>query len=150
MLIFIAELHFNSMITLLINVVQRELLIMMFPMHQVLVMIEFTHVVGFLNWKSGMSIITGVQMSYGPTDNSYLSLKQLYVIFVITIVFLQQILFCIKNVYIYVSLCLLVLFVILPILLVLVYGCTLPNLMEVQEQQFLFFDLNFRNCIVIL
>ena len=44
-----------------------------------------------------------VQMSYGPTDNSYSSLKQLSVIFVIKIVFLQQILFCTKNVYIYVS-----------------------------------------------
>ena len=31
---------------------------MMFPMHQVLMMIEFTHVVGSLNWKNGMSIIT--------------------------------------------------------------------------------------------
>ena len=34
---------------------------MMFPMHQVLLMIEFTHVVGSLNWKSGMSIIIDVQ-----------------------------------------------------------------------------------------
>ena len=140
MLIFIVELHFNSTITLLISVVQRELLIMMFPLHQELVMIKSTHVVGFLNWKNGMSIITGVRMSYSPTDSSYSSLKQLSVIFVIKIVFLQQILFCIKNVYIYVSGCFLVLFVILPILLILVYRCTLLNLMEVQEQQFLFFD----------
>ena len=115
-LIFIVELHFNLTITHLISVAQRRLLIMMFLMHQVLMMIEFTHVVGSLNWKNGMSIITGVQMSYGPTDNNYLSLKQLSVIFVIKIVFLQQILFCIKNMYIYVSHCLLVLFVILPIL----------------------------------
>ena len=140
MFIFIVELCFNSMITCLISVVQGELLIMMFLVHQALVMIESTCVVGFLNWKNGMYIITGVQMSYGPTDNSYLSLKQLSVIFVIKIVFLQWILFCIRNVYIYVSCCLLVLFVILPILLILVYGCTLLNLMEVQEQQFLFFD----------
>ena len=110
-LIFIVELHFSSMTTYLINVVQRELLIMMFSIHQALVMIEFTHIVGFLNWKNGMFIITGVQMSYDPTDNSYSSLKQLSVIFVIKIVFLQQILFCIKNVYIYVSHCLLVPFV---------------------------------------
>ena len=89
--IFIVELCFNLMITHLISVVQRELLIMMFPMHQALVMIEFTCVVSLLNWKKGMSIITGVQMSYGPTDNSYSSLKQLSVIFVIKIVFLQQI-----------------------------------------------------------
>ena len=121
MLIFVVELHFNLMITCLISVVQRELLIMMFLMHQALVMIESTHVVGFLNWKNGMSIITAVQMSYDPTDNSYSSLKQLSVMFVVKIVFLQQILFCIKNVYIYVFHCLLVLFVILPILLILVY-----------------------------
>ena len=113
-------------------------------MHQALVMVEFTLIVGFLNWKNGMSIITGLWTSYGPTDNSYMSLKQLSVIFVIKIVFLQWILFCIKNVYIYVSHCLLVLFVILPILLILVYGCTLLNLMEVQKQQFLFFNLEFQ------
>ena len=117
---------------------------MMFPMHQVLMMIKFTHVVGSLNWKNGMSIITGVWTSYSPTDNSYLSLKQFSVIFVIKIVFLQHILFCIKNVYIYVSHCLLALFVILPILPILVYGCTLLNLMEVQKQQFLFFNLEFQ------
>ena len=58
----------------------------MFPMHQVLMMIKFTHVVGSLNWKNGMSVITDVWTSYGPTDNSYLSLKQLSVIFVIKIV----------------------------------------------------------------
>ena len=87
---------------------------MMFPVHQVLMMIEFTHVVGSLNWKNGRSVITVVQMSYSPTDNSYSSLKQLSVIFVINIVFLQQILFYTKNVYIYVSHCLLVPFVILP------------------------------------
>ena len=122
----------------------KRVLIMMFPMHQVLMMIKFTHVVGSLNWKSGMSIITGVQMIISPTDNSYSSLKQLSVIFVIKIVFLQQILFCTKNMYIYVCHCLLVLFVILPILLILVYGCTLLNLMEVWKQQFLFFNLEFQ------
>ena len=98
---FVVELHFNLTITCLISVVQRELLIMMFLMHQALVMIESTHVVGFLNWKNGMSIITAVWMLYNTTDNNYSSLKQLSVMFVIKIVFLQQILFCIKNVYIY-------------------------------------------------
>ena len=140
MLIFIVELCFNLTITCLISVVQRELLIMMFLVHQALVMIESTHVVGSLNWKNGMFIITAVWMSYNHADNSYLSLKQLSVMFVIKIVFLQQILFCIKNMYIYVFCFLLVLFVILPILLILVYGCTLLNLMGVREQQFLFFD----------
>ena len=42
--------------------------------------------------KVGRSIITVVQMSYSPTDDSYSNLKQLSVIFVIKIVFLQQIL----------------------------------------------------------
>ena len=37
---------------------KERLLIMMFPGHQVLMMIEFTHVVGSLNWKNGMSIFT--------------------------------------------------------------------------------------------
>ena len=50
------------MITQLTIVAQRRLLIMMFLMHQVLMMIEFTCVVGSFNWKSGMSIITDVQM----------------------------------------------------------------------------------------
>ena len=36
-------------------------------------------------------------MSYSPTNNNYLSLKQLSVIFVIKIMFLQQILFCMKS-----------------------------------------------------
>ena len=49
---------------------------MMSLMQQVLVMIESTHVVGFLGYRDGMSIITAVQMSYDPSDNSYLSLKQ--------------------------------------------------------------------------
>ena len=110
---------------------------MMFPMYQVLMMIESTRVVGSLNWKNGRSIITVVQMSYSPTDDSYLSLKQLSVIFVIKIVFLQLILFYTKNVFIYVCLCLFVPFVISPILLILVYECTLLNLMEVWKQQFL-------------
>ena len=131
------ELHLNLMIIHLINIMWRRLLIMIFPVHQVLMMIESTHVVGSLNWKNGRSVITVVWMSYSPTDDSYLSLKQLSVIFVIKIVFLQQILFYTKNVFIYVCLCLLVLFVIPPILLILVYGCTLLNLMEVQKQQFL-------------
>ena len=110
---------------------------MMFLMHQILKMIESTHVVGSSNWKNGRSVITIVRTSYSPTDDSYLSLRQLSVIFVIQIVLLQLILFYTKNVFIYVCLCLVVPFVISPILLILVYGCTLLNLMEVQKQQFL-------------
>ena len=100
---------------------------MMFLMHQVLMMIESTHVVGSLNWKNGRSVITVVQMSYSPTDNSYLSLRLLFVIFVIKFVFLQLILFHTKNVFIYVCFCLFVLFIISPILLILVYVCTITE-----------------------
>ena len=137
MLISIVELHFNSMITHLISIMWRRLVIMMFPMHQVLMMIKFTCVVGSLNWKNGRSVIIVAQMSFSPTDNSYSSLRQLSVIFVIKIVFLQLILFYTKNMFIYVCLCLFVPFVISLILLILVYGCTLLNLMEVWKQQFL-------------
>ena len=137
MLISIVELHFNSMITHLISIMGRRLLIMMFPMHQISVMIKFTCVVGSSNWKNGRSVITIVRMSFSPTDDSYSSLRQLSVIFVIKIVLLQLILYYIKNVFSYVCLCLFVLFVISPILLILVYGCTLLNLMEVWKQQFL-------------
>ena len=136
-LIFIVVVHFNSRITHLISIMWRRFLIMMFPMHQMLMMIKSTHVVGSLNWKNGRSIITVVQTSYSPTDDSYLSLRQPSVIFVIKIVFLQLILFHTKNVFIYVCLCLFVPFDISPILLILVYICTLLNLMEVQKQQFL-------------
>ena len=115
---------------------------MMSPVHQVLMMIESTHVVGSLNWKNGRSVITVVWTSYSPTDDSYLSLKQLYVIFVIKIVSLQQILFYTKNMFIYVCLCLFVPFVISPLLLILVYVCTLLNLMGVQKQQCLYFRLS--------
>ena len=128
------------MITHLISIMWRRLLIMMFPMHQVLMMIEFIHVVGSLSWKSGRSVIIIVWMLYSPTDDSYSSLKQLSVIFVIKIVFLQQILFYTKNMFICVCLCLFVPFVISPILLTLVYEYTLLNLMEVQKQQFLIFS----------
>ena len=49
----------------------------------------------------------------------------------------SQILFYTKNVFIYVCLYLFVPFVILPILLILVYVCTLLNFMVAQKQQFL-------------
>ena len=92
---------------------------------------------GLFKLENGRSVITVVQMSYSPTDDSYLSLRHLSVIFVIKIVFLQQILFYTKNMFIYVCLCLFVQFVISPTLLILVYVCTLLNLMGVQKQQFL-------------
>ena len=43
--------------------------------------------------KNGRSVITVVQTSYSPTDDSYLSLKHLSVIFVTKIVLLLWILF---------------------------------------------------------
>ena len=104
---------------------------MMFPVHQALMMIEFICAVGSLNWKNGRSVIIIVQMSFSPTDDSYSSLRQLSVIFVIKIVFHQLILFYTKNMFIHICLCLFVLYVILPTLLILVYRCTLLNLMEV-------------------
>ena len=131
MLLSIAELHFSSMITHLISMMWRRLLIMMFPVHQMLMMIEFTLVVGSSNWKDGKSVITVVWTSYSPTDDSYSSLKHLSVILVTKIVCLQLILFYTKNVFLYVCLYLFVLFVISPILPVLVYVCTLLNLMGV-------------------
>ena len=134
----IAELHFSLTIThLIVSVIRRRLLFMMFPVHQILMIIGFILVVGSSNWKSGKFIIIAVQTSYSPTDDSYLSLKHLSVIFVTKIVLLQQILFYTKNVFIYVCLYLFVPFVILPILLILVYVCTSLNLMEVWKQQFL-------------
>ena len=71
------------------------------------------------------------------TDNSYLSLRHLSVIFVTRIALPQQILFYTRNMFIYVCLYLFVPFVILLILPILVYVCTLLNLMVVQQQQFL-------------
>ena len=136
-LLSIAELHFSLMIIHLISMMWRRLLIMMFPVHWVLIIIKFTHVVGSSNWKNGRSVITVVWTSYSPTDDSYLSLKHLSVIFVTKIVPLQQILFYTKNMFIYVCLYLFVPFVTSPILLILVYVCTLLNLMEVWKQQFL-------------
>ena len=135
MLFSIAELHFSSMITHLISMMWRRLLIMMFPVHQVLMIIKFTLVVGSSNWKNGRSIITVVQTSYSPTDDNYSSLKHLSVIPVTKIVLLQQILFYTKNVLIYVCLYLFVPFVTSPILLILVYVCTLLNLMEIWKQE---------------
>ena len=137
-LLSIAELHCSLTIThLIVSVIWRRLLFMMFPMHQILMIIGFILVVGSSSWKSGKFIITNVQTSYSPTDDSYLSLKHLYAIFVTKIVLLQQILFYTKNMFIYVCLYLFVLFVISPILLTLVYVCILLNFMAVWKQQFL-------------
>ena len=73
----IAELLFHLTAACLTSVVERRPVIMIFLMQQVSVMIESTHVVGSLSWKDGMSVITVVQTSYDPSDNSYLSLKHL-------------------------------------------------------------------------
>ena len=122
---------------LTVGVIQRRLLFMMSLMHQVSLTIRFILVVDSSNWKSGKFIIIAVQTSYSPTDDSYLSLRHLFAIFVTRIVLLQQILFYTKNVFIYVCLYLFVPFVTLLISPILVYVCTLLNLMVVWKQQFL-------------
>ena len=137
MFLSIAELHFSLTTTLLTVGVKQKRLFMMSLVHQVLMTAEFIHVVDFLNWKSGRFVTTVVQMSYSLTDDNYLSLKRLSVTSVTRIVFPQQVLFYIRNVSIYVCLYLFVLSVTLLILPVLVYVCTLLNLMVVQQQHHL-------------
>ena len=130
----IVELHFSlTTIHPTVGVKQRRLF-MMFLVHQVLMTAESIRVVDSLNWKNGRSLITAVQMSYSLTDNNYLSPRRLFVTSVTRIVFLRQILFHTRNVSIYVCLYLFVLSVISLILPVLVYVCTLLNLMVVQQQ----------------
>ena len=134
----ISDPHFHLMtIHLVVDMIQRRLLFMMFDIHQVLMTTEFILVVDSSNWKGGKFIIIAVQTSYSLTDNSYLSLRHLSVIFVTRIALPQQILFYTRNMFIYVCLYLFVLFVILLTLLILVYVCTSPNLMVAQRQQFL-------------
>ena len=131
MFLSIAELHFSLTTTHLTVGVKQRRLFMMSLVHQVLMIGESILVVDSLNWKSGKSATTAVQMLYSLTDDNYLSLKRLSVIPVIRIVPPQQILFYTRNVSIYVCLYLFVLFVTLLILPVLVYVCTLLNLMVV-------------------
>ena len=133
----IVELHFSlTTIHLTVGLVRRRLF-MMSLIHQVLMTAESIRVVDSLNWKSGRSVITAVQMSYSLTDDNYLSLRRLSVISVTRIVFPRKILFYTRNVSIYVCLYLFVLSVISLILPVLVYVCTLLNLMVVQQQHLL-------------
>ena len=127
----IAELHFNLTATHLTEGVKQRRLFMMSLVHQVSMTAEFIRVVDFLNWKSGKSVITAVQTSYSLIDDNYLSPRYLSVISVTKIVFPRQILFYTRNVSIYVCLYLFVLSVTSLILPVLVYVCTLLNLMVV-------------------
>ena len=135
----IVELHFSLTIThLSADVIQRRLF-MMSLVHQVLMTAESIRVVDSLNWKSGKFVITAVQTSYSLTDDNYLSLRHLSVTSVTRIVLPQQILFYTRNVSIYVCLYLFVPFVILFTSPVLLYVCTLLNLMVVRKQQSLYF-----------
>ena len=136
-------------IHLMVDVIQRRLLFMMFHVHQVSMTTEFTLVVDSSNWKSGKFVIIAVQTSYSLTDDSYLSLRHPSAISVTRIALPQQILFYTRNVFIYVCLYLFVPFVILLILPILVYVCTLPNLMVVQQEQSLWLRI-FRNCFIML
>ena len=106
----IAELHSSLTITHLTVDVIRRRLFMMSLVHQALMTAEFIHVVDSLNWKSGKFAITAVQTSYSLTDDNYLSLRHLSVTSVTRIVLPQQILFCTRNVSIYVCLYLFVSF----------------------------------------
>ena len=121
---------------------------MMFPMHQISMIIGFIHVVSPSSWKSGKFIIIIVQTPFSPTDDSYSSLKHPSATSVTKIVPPQQILFYTRNVFIYVCLYLFVPFVTSPTSPILVYVCTLLNLMVVQKQNFS--NLEFRNCFVML
>ena len=137
----IAGLPFSLTTThLKVGMVQRRLS-MMFLVHQAFMTTKFTLVVVSSNWKSGKFFIIAVQTSYSLTDDSYLSLRHLSVISVTRIVLPQQILLYTKSVFIYVCLYSFVPFVILLILPVLVYVCTSLNLMAVQKQQFLYFNI---------
>ena len=127
----IVELHFSLTTTHLTGGVKQRRLFMMSLVHQTLMTSESILVVDSLNWKSGKSVTTAVQMSYSLTDNNYLSLRRLSVISVTRIVFPQQILFYTRNVFIYVCLYLFVLSVTSLILPILVYVRTLLNLMVV-------------------
>ena len=131
----IAELHFNLTTTHLTVGMKKRRLFMMSLVHQVSMTAESICVVDSLNWKSGKFTIIAVQTSYSLTDDNYLSLRHLSATAVTRIVLPQQILFCTRNVSIYVCLYLFVPFVISLISLVLVYVCTLLNLMVVQKQQ---------------
>ena len=129
----IVELHFSLTTTHLTVGGNQRRLFMMSLVHQVLMTAESIRVVDSLNWKSGRSIITAVQMSYSLTDDNYLSLRRLSVISVTRIVPPQQILFYTRNVSICVCLYLFVLSVTSLILPVLAYVCILLNLMVVQQ-----------------
>ena len=131
----IAELHFSLTTTHLTVGVKQRRLFMMSLVHQVFMTAKFIHVVGSLNWKSGKFVITAVQISYSLTDDNYLSPRHIFATSVTRIVLPQQILFCTRNMSIYVCLYLFVPFVISLISLILVYVCTSPNLMVVQKQQ---------------
>ena len=133
----IVELHSSLTTTHLTVGGNQRRLFMMSLVHQVLMTAEFIHVVDSLNWRSGRFITTVVQMSYSLTDDSYWSLRCLSVTSVTKIVFPQQILFYTRNVSICVCLYLFVLSVTSLILPVLVYVCTLLNLMVVQQQHLL-------------
>ena len=104
---------------------------MMSLVQQVLVMIKFTHVAGYLSWKDGMSVIMIVWTSYDSSDSSCLSLKQPSVASAIRTVLLWWILSYIMSEYICAFHYLFVWSVTLLMLPDLVYKCTSLSFMEV-------------------
>ena len=104
---------------------------MMSLVQQVFVMIEFTHVVGYLSWKDGRSVIMVVWTSYDPSDSSCLNLKQPTVASAIRTVLLWVISSYIMSEYICAFHYLFVQSVALLMLPDLVYKCTSLSFMEV-------------------
>ena len=113
---------------------ERRPVIMMSLMQQVFVIIEFTHVAGYLSWKDGMSIIMVVRTSYNPSDNSFLSLKQPSVASAIRTILLWWISSYLMSEYICAFHYLFAWSVTLLMLPDLVYKCTSLSFMEVQAQ----------------
>ena len=107
---------------------------MMSLMQLVFVMIEFTHVAGYLSWKHGMFIIRVVQTLYNHLDSSCLNLKQPTVASAIRTVLLWWILSYIRSEYTCAFHYLFVQSVTLPLLSDLVYKFTSLSFIEVQAQ----------------
>ena len=104
---------------------------MMSLMQQVFVMIEFTHVAGYLSWKHGVFVIRVVQTLQIPLDSSCLNLKQPTVASAVRTVLLWWISSYIMSKYTCAFHYLFVQSVTLLMLPNLVYKCTSLSFMEV-------------------
>ena len=119
------------MITRLMSIIQRKLLIMMFLIPQALVMIESTHVVGYLYWRKCFVHHHSCADDIRPYRQQLLESETAFCdVCHKNCTFSSRFYFTSRMCTFMSSTCLLVLFVILPILLILVCKCTLLNLME--------------------